>query len=262
MRIELESDRTCCCCRTPGRDYHIHHLDGDRSNDVESNLVLLCLLCHSEAERTGGLGRNLTPDYIRRMKAAWIIHVAQLHEALPSPKEILIEEPSFEPIYLGINDNLKFEALNLRYFISEWKAAVEASKVFLELPAVLNPSRAISVLSQSLRNIFSRVAESYPRFQFGRENGTQKFDKLFETLLDFELSAAFHMRGMQGQYSYVSCGLRVVNTIEKMIIDTIRLLDTHCNGRDDEPTQEFKMFESEWLVLSQSIYKNDKNWSS
>ena len=66
--IYWRSNRLCCICGKLGK--HIHHIDGNRDNNNEENLVLLCFDDHDEAERQpGGLGRKtLTKEYLTRTR--------------------------------------------------------------------------------------------------------------------------------------------------------------------------------------------------
>lgn len=66
-----KSDMTCCVCRIPARRVQLHHMDDDPSNNVESNLAALCLLCHDMTCLKGGFGRKLNEPLVRKYKADW-----------------------------------------------------------------------------------------------------------------------------------------------------------------------------------------------
>lgn len=70
IRILYDCARTCCVCRLP-RPVQIHHLDGDRTNNHDSNLAALCSECHGEAHTTHRLAQNLTADKIRAHRLQW-----------------------------------------------------------------------------------------------------------------------------------------------------------------------------------------------
>ena len=57
----LERDGNRCTVCGGEQDLHIHHIDRDPTNDVPSNLVTLCGICHArvhtELRREGGIGR-------------------------------------------------------------------------------------------------------------------------------------------------------------------------------------------------------------
>ena len=63
--------RTCCVCRDPHKGVHIHHIDEDAANNVESNLVVLCVGCHDDAHTRRRLSRNLTIKELRTSKRRW-----------------------------------------------------------------------------------------------------------------------------------------------------------------------------------------------
>ena len=70
-KVQFDSDRTCCVCRTRGKQTQIHHLDGDPSNHDRKNLALLCLDCHNETMIQGGVGRKLNAELVIRYRDSW-----------------------------------------------------------------------------------------------------------------------------------------------------------------------------------------------
>lgn len=60
--VIFKSNRECVVCNKRGD--HIHHIDGDDSNNKFENLALLCFDCHSEASLTGSLRKKLTDKTI------------------------------------------------------------------------------------------------------------------------------------------------------------------------------------------------------
>lgn len=62
----FDSHMQCCVCQKRGD--HIHHLDGDTRNTVQSNLAVLCHDHHVEAGQTTKLRRKLTPSLIRKYR--------------------------------------------------------------------------------------------------------------------------------------------------------------------------------------------------
>ena len=69
--VLFASDRTCCVCGIPGRPTQIHHIDENPSNNVKSNLCVLCLLCHDETQIKGGFGRKLDARLIAKYRDDW-----------------------------------------------------------------------------------------------------------------------------------------------------------------------------------------------
>jgi tetratricopeptide (TPR) repeat protein len=71
------ADRTCCVCRTRGKPVQIHHIDGNPSNNQESNLAVLCFDCHTQTQVKGGFHRKLNSDQVILYRDDWIQMVAQ-----------------------------------------------------------------------------------------------------------------------------------------------------------------------------------------
>jgi hypothetical protein len=76
-RILYDCARTCCVCRTPRRPVQIHHLDGDSTNNHDSNLAAICSVCHGEAHTVRSLSQNLTPEKIRESRRLWEAEVRE-----------------------------------------------------------------------------------------------------------------------------------------------------------------------------------------
>lgn len=74
--LRVRSANRCCVCRAE-REAQIHHIDGDPSHGAIENLAFLCLLCHSDASRSGGFGRKLDPHTVRAFRDEWHEMVAR-----------------------------------------------------------------------------------------------------------------------------------------------------------------------------------------
>ena len=57
------------CCIDNKKGDHIHHLDGNNSNNSLDNLVLLCFDCHNQASIKGNLGKKLSVPVIKKYRA-------------------------------------------------------------------------------------------------------------------------------------------------------------------------------------------------
>ncbi|WP_417730107.1 HNH endonuclease [Rosistilla oblonga] len=94
-----DSRTTCCICETAHRPIVLHHIDpwsGSHSHD-ESNLVVLCLLCHDEAHTKRELSLNLTPNRIRSRKAMWLQTVEkQVVAELLQPDTAKLNRPMWD----------------------------------------------------------------------------------------------------------------------------------------------------------------------
>lgn len=71
--------RRCCICREEDH-VQIHHIDGNRNNNVRDNLAVLCLKHHSRVTGDEGLGRRYQPSEVRVWKRKWEALCAELDE--------------------------------------------------------------------------------------------------------------------------------------------------------------------------------------
>jgi len=68
-KLLVEANHACTICGHSG--VQIHHIDGDRNNNLEDNLIVLCLAHHDEAEKSKagrGLSANIGPSALRKYK--------------------------------------------------------------------------------------------------------------------------------------------------------------------------------------------------
>jgi tetratricopeptide (TPR) repeat protein len=68
-KLLVEARHTCAICGDRG--VQVHHIDGNKKNDDESNLIVLCVNHHDEAEMSKGgqsFTANLTPTQLRLYK--------------------------------------------------------------------------------------------------------------------------------------------------------------------------------------------------
>ncbi len=79
--VLFSSDRTCCVCREPGKPVQIHHIDGNRDNNMLNNLAVLCLECHNATQVQGGFDRKLDPDQVVLYRDNWHRIVSQQRSA-------------------------------------------------------------------------------------------------------------------------------------------------------------------------------------
>ena len=262
IKLEYEVARLCCVCLVAGKALQIHHLNGDPSNNSENNLALLCLQCHSDAESNGGLGRKLSSGYILKAKSDLIektkfkreIHLIASVGDASAPSATTTERNSDFPLYSDATVNefgmhqFHMPSLLFRILLAAKESAINSCMPFLELPAVLNPSEGITRLVEGYRQIFRIIAGRYPADNFGIDGGRAFFDRTFGSVLDFELSCASFMRGMQGQYSWCNSSLVAMKTIDRMFLETIRLIDAHSQS-NAIPSNEFSEFQEKWNAL-------------
>jgi hypothetical protein len=80
------ADRTCCVCHESGKQVQLHHVDEDPSHNELDNLAVLCLECHAQTQFSGGFGRKLNANLVRRYRAHWlsVVELRRNAEALRS----------------------------------------------------------------------------------------------------------------------------------------------------------------------------------
>ena len=66
------SDNTCCICRERKKEIQLHHIDEDPRNHSVENLTVLCLECHDETQKTGGVTRKLDPQFVTLCRDKWL----------------------------------------------------------------------------------------------------------------------------------------------------------------------------------------------
>lgn len=74
-KLLYESQYACAVCQNRG--CHIHHIDGDHSNNSEDNLIVLCIAHHDEAHTKRQLSQNLDAVALRYAKSNWVSAVRE-----------------------------------------------------------------------------------------------------------------------------------------------------------------------------------------
>jgi hypothetical protein len=119
--VMFKSNRECCVCDKKGD--HIHHVDGDNSNNQIDNLALLCFYCHDEATKEGSLRKKLTPKTIIKFRE----HKYQVIDAkrktalnvFNSPIDNLTSEELLD-ITKSAVIIIELEKIKEEYFEAEW----------------------------------------------------------------------------------------------------------------------------------------------
>lgn len=101
-KVLTRSKRRCCLCVGLHGDFgikqlQIAHIDGNRNNNSEENLVTLCLLHHDEYDRTPSQSKGLTSGELKKYRADLDKIVLQIDERLkiPDTKTSSSEEITF-----------------------------------------------------------------------------------------------------------------------------------------------------------------------
>ncbi len=72
----------CCVCKRSNVGFHLHHIDGDHSNTIDSNLAVLCVEDHDRHHRptkyeTRANHTELSADEVLKLKTSWEAFVAE-----------------------------------------------------------------------------------------------------------------------------------------------------------------------------------------
>jgi hypothetical protein len=78
--VLFRQDRICCVCQEPGKRLQIHHIDGNPSNNSESNLAALCFDCHDDTQISGGFGRKLNAVQVTKCRDDWLQRIADIRK--------------------------------------------------------------------------------------------------------------------------------------------------------------------------------------
>lgn len=70
-RVLYKCARVCCVCRERGAPIELHHIDQDRNNNTEDNIVAICRNCHDSAHSTHTMSKNLTSAHLKNSKRRW-----------------------------------------------------------------------------------------------------------------------------------------------------------------------------------------------
>ena len=70
-RIVTAARHRCCVCPEHRRIAHIHHMDGDSSNNADNNLVGLCTECHADAHTSSNMRRSISATQLNIYRDLW-----------------------------------------------------------------------------------------------------------------------------------------------------------------------------------------------
>lgn len=126
--VIFKSNRECVVCGNHKRGDHIHHIDGDNSNNKFENLAFLCFDCHNEASLTGNLRKKHTPKTIIKFRD-------HKYQAIATERENSLRIFNSPVIGLTTEDLLtisksaiiiiEIEKLKEEYFSADWRKRSE-----------------------------------------------------------------------------------------------------------------------------------------
>jgi hypothetical protein len=236
------SDRTCCVCNERGKTVQIHHVDDDPSNNVFSNLAVLCLECHNDSQIQGGFGRKLNSDLVLKYRNEWLARVKKRREdaySLAVSRVSGIEPHSRKPQTQTIPYSKERSNEILEYVNS-----LPALRKELRQKAQLewdngNTSRVVVASYEyvdALQGILIKLASFYPSWTFGGDDPHKFFSELISSRYAWHRAHGEpYGPGTGGTIINVTTSGHVVSDVEKMIADMAQSLvgyDDQFNWRE------------------------------
>ncbi len=124
--IMFKADRKCCICNEHG--HHIHHIDGNNSNNVFDNLALLCFKCHDNASSIGNLGKKLSANTIKKFRNhQYAVIEAQRSSMLQTPTRTINKVNDTDLFNAALSAGILLEIVKIEdsYFKASWNKKEE-----------------------------------------------------------------------------------------------------------------------------------------
>lgn len=235
VEVMFASDNTCCVCRERGKALQIHHVDENPSNNVFTNLALLCLECHDDTQIRGGFGRKLNATLVTKYRDEWLERVKNRRDKAdemaitrsvspspmsPSERSEKISEIVRDPPLAYINSLPAFREELLRHAQPEWDSGVTSRMV-----------EASYAYIDAMQSVLVTLTNYYSHKQFG--------DKTPERFISDAIASRFewhhahsepHGPGTGGTIVRVLVSGGVMSDVDRMVEDVVMSLV----GYDDQ----------------------------
>lgn len=159
--VMFKSDRKCIVCQNPG--HHIHHIDGNKSNNSFDNLALLCFPDHDLATVKSGLSRKLSPGEIKKFRALHYKKIAHERRLKSDPKYRIWKNEDF--MYELCSDamvSLEVGKLKMNLSSSDWVLTDSSLTGFYAFPYDIGIRGRQAILA-ALEEISSRTRDKMPK---------------------------------------------------------------------------------------------------
>lgn len=164
-------DNTCCVCNLKGKTVQIHHLDEDPSNHDPGNLAALCLEDHQLTMVSGGFGRKLNAEQIRKYRDDWIRRV-QLRRDRSDELAAIASSGSTTTADQAVDDTPHApNVLRMRLFVGHLPDAVAAAYKAASpqwAGSNLQMIDGTQLVIDTLMRLWIPLAEWFPPNHFGR----------------------------------------------------------------------------------------------
>lgn len=172
LRLNANS---CCVCKQWGVGLHFHHIDGNPSNTVDSNIAVLCVRDHDIHHRPNNYTQlnhiELGESKIREYKNSWEEFVEEAKKSKPNIVAVLSAYGSFQAIHSARllfqwkDSRIEFERIYhlLNGSIDQWLDQIMEEIVRLgrniQLTCISEPLRIeyCPCCSISLRNVLDPI---------------------------------------------------------------------------------------------------------
>lgn len=235
-RILFEAHLTCCVCRARGRPIQIHHLDGEHSNSLdESNLVVLCLLCHDETMVKGGVGRKLNAEVLEKYKKDWLERVRQTRD---DADRVSFEVTGFESVASPSAQTVKpsgHPAVPVSDYISLLprlrKRAYAESREGWASGVTYEMLHATNTVIAVMEDVLSTLAMYYPHSHFTTENPRNFMQGVIQQRFDWHrLQMQPEGDGRHGTIVIPMIAGAVLHDLETMVRDMVSSLTLDWSG--------------------------------
>ncbi len=124
--VLFKANHTCSICNDPNIGVQIAHIDDNPSNNIETNLIVLCVNHHDKAHIRSPISKSFTKKELEKYKNNWEDTILLRRKAIESPQLVrLIRFDGIDAntIYLeielnilkGFQDPLTFELLGFNW---------------------------------------------------------------------------------------------------------------------------------------------------
>lgn len=229
--VVFKSNRECVVCNNHQRGDHIHHVDGDNTNNKFENLAFLCVYCHNEASVTGNIIKKLSQKTIIKYREhKYQVIATERKNSLQlfnSPVSGLTTED-----LLTTSKNaliiIEIEKLKEDYFSANWKERSDilsklqkfsdhtnfrvSVDVFNFLSMVADQTRSGMTTSVAI-TIFTTILEFFPSSD--KEDDNEKTIELANECADIAFSLLYDTTIYLKNYDIAMYGLTILKYIYK-----------------------------------------------
>ncbi|WP_258098909.1 HNH endonuclease [Marinoscillum pacificum] len=229
--VIFKSNRECVVCDNHRRGDHIHHIDGDNSNNKFENLAFLCFDCHNEASLKGSLKKKLTPKTIikyRDHKYQIVITEREnslkvfnapitgltTEDLLTTTKSavIIVEIEKIKEEYFSVDWNKRCDVINKLHKFSDHTNFRVAVDVFNFLSFTADQTRG-GMTTDVAVSIFSLILDFFPYSD--KEGENEKIIELANECINIAFSLTYDSTIYLKNYDIAMYGLTILKFIYK-----------------------------------------------